>query len=79
MPRYDVTLEPRGSIADVRAKGIWQNGRWVLEMARKLDTGHDDDVVFPANGEVPFAVAAFNDVASEHHSSSETMILRIRK
>lgn len=76
MPRYEVNLSPGGSIADVRAKGVWRNGRWHLELARKLDTGHDDDAVIPASGEIPFAIAAFNDVDGERHSVSETLILR---
>ena len=76
MPRYDVNLSPQGSIADVRAKGIWRDGRWYLEMARKLDTGHDDEAVIPAAGRILFAVAAFNDVDNERHSVSETFVLQ---
>ncbi|UCH74029.1 MAG: hypothetical protein JSU82_17205 [Rhodospirillales bacterium] len=76
MPRYDVNLSPNGSIADIRAKGVWHDGRWHLEMARKLDTGHDDDAVIPASGRIPFAVAAFNDVDSDDHSVSDVLSLQ---
>jgi hypothetical protein len=76
MPRYEVNLSPTGSIADISAKGVWRNGRWHLEFARKLDTGHDDDAVIPASGQIPFAVAAFNDVDSDDHSVSG--ILRLQ-
>ncbi len=76
MPRYEVNLSPRGSIADVRARGVWRDGRWYLEMARKLDTGHEDDVVIPAVGRIAFAVAGFSDVDNEKHSVSETLILQ---
>ncbi len=38
--------EPSGSHADIKAKGHWQDGLWTIEFARKLDTGHDDDVQF---------------------------------
>lgn len=76
MPRYEVNRTPTGSIADVKAKGVWRNGRWHLELARKLDTGHTDDAVIPASGEIPFAIAAFNEVDGERHSISGTLILR---
>jgi hypothetical protein len=76
MPRYEINLSPQGSIADVRAKGIWRDGRWHLEMARKLDTGNEDDAVIPASGRILFAVAALNDVDNERHSVSETLTLQ---
>jgi hypothetical protein len=37
---------PRGSRADVRAKGTWRDGVWTVEFARKLVTGNEDDVQF---------------------------------
>ncbi|WP_305044096.1 ethylbenzene dehydrogenase-related protein [Geoalkalibacter sp.] len=37
---------PTGSRADIKAKGVWKDGRWTIEFARKLDTGHDDDLRF---------------------------------
>ena len=76
MPRYEVNLSPQGSVADVKAKGVWRDGRWYLEMARKLDTGHEDDTVIPAAGRILFAVAALNDVDNERHSVSETFVLQ---
>jgi hypothetical protein len=76
MNRYDVNLNPQGSIADVEAKGVWRDGRWVLEMSRKLNTGHDDDAVIPANGTIEIALAAFDNVGSEKHSVSEVLTLR---
>ena len=76
MPRYEVNPNPTGSIADVEAKGVWRDGRWYLEMSRKLDTGHDDDVVIPVNGSVEIAVALFNNVNSEKHSVSDVLILQ---
>lgn len=42
---------PDGSHADVHAKGVWKGGFRTIEFARKLATGHDDDVQFdPASG-----------------------------
>lgn len=76
MPRYDVNLSPTGSIADIAAKGVWRDGRWYLEMARDLDTGHDDDAVIPASGSIEIAVAAFNNVDGSKHSASDVLTLR---
>lgn len=77
MPRYKVNMSATGSIADVKAKGVWQNGRWYLEMARKLDTGNPDDAVIPVGGEIEFAIAAFNSVGGKKHSVSEILVLKI--
>ncbi len=76
MPRYEVNLSPAGSIADVTARGVWRNGRWYLEMSRKLDTGNPDDAVIPKVGRIEIAVAAFNDVDMRDHSTSGKIILQ---
>lgn len=76
MPRYKVTENPTGSIADIQAKGVWKDGVWTLEIARKLDTGNKDDAVIPANGTIEFAIAAFNDVDGRDHSTSEKITLK---
>lgn len=39
-------ITPEGSRADVKAKGVWKDGIWLIEFARKLKTGHTDDVQF---------------------------------
>jgi hypothetical protein len=41
-----ISQAPGASRADVRAKGVWKNGMWTIEFARKLDTGNDDDISF---------------------------------
>ena len=81
MPLYEVNMHPKGSIADVRAKGVWREGRWYLELTRVLDTGHDDDTVIPASGTIEIAVAvfdgvSFNVVDGGMHSVSEKLRLR---
>lgn len=43
MPRFSVK-PPAGSCADIRAKGLWSEGRWTIEFARALHTGNNDDV-----------------------------------
>jgi hypothetical protein len=76
MPRYEINPSAKGSIADVEAKGVWRDGRWHLEMSRKLDTGNPDDAVIPKVGEIEIAVAGFNDVDGRRHSTSGKIILR---
>jgi hypothetical protein len=51
--------QPTGSRADVRAKGVWSNGQWSIEFARKLNTGHDDDVAFTPGEVYLFSVACY--------------------
>lgn len=51
--------EPKGSRADVRAKGQWRDGYWTIEFRRKLDTGHADDVVLVPGRPVVFGVSRY--------------------
>jgi hypothetical protein len=51
---------PRGSAADVRAKGMWANGRWTLEFERRLDTGNPDDTAFDLARSYKMALATFD-------------------
>ncbi len=58
LPKY-YPRQPKGSRADVRAKGGWRDGRWTIEFARRLDTGSGDDVVFAVGGKYLFAVSCY--------------------
>ncbi|MBF0192964.1 MAG: hypothetical protein HQL71_00340 [Magnetococcales bacterium] len=51
--------KPEGSRADVRAKGNFKNGVWTIEFARKLTTGHNDDVSFNLAGKYQFGVSIY--------------------
>jgi hypothetical protein len=46
MVRRFTTRTPQSSRADIKAKGVWADGRWTIEFARALDTGAQDDVIF---------------------------------
>ncbi len=76
MPSYEINKGVQGSIADVKAKGVWRDGRWYVEMTRKLDTGNIDDTVIPARGSVDFGVALLNAVAGGSHSYSAKLVLK---
>lgn len=52
---------PTGSAADVRAKGTWADGKWTLELARKLDTSFPDDTRFDSIRSYKFALGVHND------------------
>lgn len=54
-----VYQQPTGSRGDIRAKGLWHDGQWTIELARKLNTGHDDDVVLTPGQVVLFAVSCY--------------------
>lgn len=63
IPQY-LPGTPTGSAADVRAKGTWSNGKWTLELSRKLSTGHPDDTVFDVRRTYGMAVGAFDETGA---------------
>jgi hypothetical protein len=66
-----VLIEPQGSTADILVNSSWQNGKWVLELRRKLDTGNLDDKVFETGRVYYIGLAVFDDMVSgrRHHVS----------
>lgn len=63
-----------GSIADVKAKGVWRAGFWNLELSRQLDTGNPDDVSFKLGHRLVGQIAVFNRSSDEHKSVSEPLV-----
>ncbi len=57
--RYQ-SAQPGGSRADVKAKGRWVSGFWVVEFSRKLQTGHADDIQFSMEKKPLFGVSIFS-------------------
>ncbi|GBE05849.1 MAG TPA: hypothetical protein ENG95_00550 [Nitrospirae bacterium] len=57
-PRFANQI-PTGSRADVRAKGVWNKGRWTIEFGRALDTGNNDDVRFDRQKSFWFGVSRY--------------------
>lgn len=74
VPQY-VEASPSGSVADVRAKGVWAEGRWTLELGRKLNTGHADDTVFDPKRSYRMAVAPFDQTGSMDKASGLIVLL----
>ncbi|NTS78529.1 hypothetical protein HR060_16930 [Catenovulum sp. SM1970] len=56
-----------GDRANVRAKGIWKDGYWHLELARKLDTGSQKDVVIDSGVCIWFSAFDRSQVAHTRH------------
>jgi len=73
MPKYILTSAPSGSITDVKAVGRWSDGEWVLEMKRKLDTGHADDVKFSSGSTVQGGIAVFDKSGNDKHNLSSLL------
>lgn len=65
-----------GSIADVKAKGVWKDGHWNLELSRALDTGHPDDAALSAGRPLAGNIAVFNRGYDQHKSVSGELAFR---
>ncbi|MET0014903.1 MAG: ethylbenzene dehydrogenase-related protein [Sedimenticola sp.] len=76
MPKYQLNHEVSGSVADIKAKGRWSDGVWHLELARKLDTGHDDDVKFRLGESVKGGIGIFDGSNTGDHNISDTLIFQ---
>ena len=76
MPSYSLTRNPSGSIADIRAKGVWKGGMWTVVMKRKLSTGNPDDVKFSSGKSVKGGIAVFDQSGNDRHDISETLVFQ---
>ncbi len=70
VPQY-VPGKPTASAADVRAKGTWADGRWTLELGRKLNTSHADDTAFAPSRTYKMALSAFDRTGDMDKASGE--------
>lgn len=73
MPKYIVNAGAIGSIADIKARGVWKDGMWTLEIQRKLNTGHSDDVVFVPGTAVKGGISIFNRTGDDDHTTSKIL------
>ena len=72
---YRLPVKPSGSRFDVKAISRYADGGWMVMLSRKLNTGHEDDVVFNPKKRYSFALAVFDDSGSEHSKATEPMTL----
>ncbi|OHB82001.1 MAG: hypothetical protein A2W31_05270 [Planctomycetes bacterium RBG_16_64_10] len=71
--------EPTGSLADVRGKGLHDGKGWTLEMSRRFNTGHDDDVVLAPSKPLPCAIAVLDDELYWQHYVSPPITLTFQR
>ena len=76
LPSLDTSRPPKGSVADVSAKGVWKEGYWHLEMSRQLNTGNGDDVLLEGKTQIKGQIAVFNEGFAEHKSVSDSLIFK---
>jgi hypothetical protein len=76
---YRLPKKPSGSRFDVKAISRYGHGRWTLMLYRKLDTGHDDDVVFDPRKQYSFAMAVFDNSGSDHSKATQPLTLKFRR
>ncbi len=76
MPKYIHNPKASGSVTDVKAKGVWKDGIWSLELKRALNTGHGDDVVFKPGVAVKGGIAAFDHTSGANHDASGTLLFQ---
>lgn len=67
--------KPAGSAADVAAKGSWANGKWTLEMSRKLATGAKDDTQLTTGKAFKMALSSFDRTEKGTHYACDPPIL----
>jgi len=72
---YRLPVKPSGSRSDVKALSRHADGGWMVMLYRKLNTGHEDDVVFNPMKNYSFALAVFDDSGSDHSKATEPMTL----
>lgn len=70
MPQFSPG-KPTGSAADVRAKGAWADGRWTLELGRKLGTAQKDDTKFDPSRTYKMTLGAFDRTGDMDKASGE--------
>ncbi len=72
---YQMPKKPDGSRADIKALSNYGDGMWTVMLSRRLDTTHDDDVVFNTKKKYSFAMALFDDSGDENSYDSEVLTL----
>jgi len=76
---FRLPKKPSDSRFDVRALSRYADGGWTVMLRRKLDTGHDDDVIFNPRKRYSFAMAVFDDSGSDHSKATQPMTLRFSR
>lgn len=76
LPR-EVLRPPTGPRAGIDARGVWERGRWTVEIKRALVTPDSDDVHFTGAGPFDFAVSIHDDAERDEHAQMGRDVLRL--
>jgi len=76
---FRLPVKPSGSRFDVKAVSQYADGHWNVMLYRKLNTGHEDDVVFNPMKRYSFAMAVFDDSGADHSKATKAMVLRFSR
>ncbi|MEW6671559.1 MAG: ethylbenzene dehydrogenase-related protein [Thermodesulfobacteriota bacterium] len=72
---FRLPVKPDGSRFDVKAESRHQDGYWNVLLHRKLNTGHEDDVIFNPKKRYSFAMAVFDDSGDDHSKATKALLL----
>jgi len=75
---FRLPKKPSGSRFDVRAFSRYADGGWIVMLYRKLNTGHEDDVIFNPLKKYSFALAVFDNSGDDHSKATIPMTLSFR-
>jgi hypothetical protein len=73
---YRLPRKPSGSRFDVKAQSRYADEGWTVMLYRRLDTGHEDDVVFLPTRVYSFAIAVFDDSGADHSKATLPLSLK---
>jgi hypothetical protein len=76
---FRLPRKPSGSRFDVKAISRYVDGEWTVMLFRRLDTGHEDDVVFLPSRKYSFAIAVFDDSGADHSKATLPLTLQFQR
>jgi hypothetical protein len=76
---FRLPRKPSGSRFDVKALSRYTSESWTVMLYRKLDTGHEDDVIFNPLKRYSFAVAVFDDSGGDHSKATLPLTLEFNR
>ena len=72
---FRLPKKPSGSRFDVKALSRYNGMGWTVMLYRKLDTGHEDDVIFNPKKRYSFAMAVFDNSGADHSKATTPLLL----
>jgi hypothetical protein len=78
LPR-EILEKPTGSRGDLEARGVWDKGRWTLEIRRARDTGDKENDVQFIDADRPhyFGISVHDNAGDDEHSHSGQTALKL--